>query len=237
MTEHRSGLYDAIQSFWDARNTARERGRASDQGQRSAATSGRQLEGLLDLIVATVEASFPGESVEALRKRRTPVIPGYYRPEKEWDLVIMAGSQLGAVIELKSHVGPSFGNNFNNRAEEALGSADDFWTAYREGAFGMSAVPWAGYFLLLEDHESSRRPVKVSEPIFKVFDEFKEASYAMRYELLLRRMMRERRYTATCMVLSTNPAEEYLRVTEPGSDMIYERRIRSLIAHLRGVVE
>ena len=39
--------------------------------------------------------------------------------------------RLLAVIELKSQVGPSFGNNFNNRTEEAIGSAVDFWTAYR----------------------------------------------------------------------------------------------------------
>ena len=41
-----------------------------------------------------------------------------------------------AVIEVKAQVGPSFGNNFNNRAEEALGNTDEFWTAYHESAFG-----------------------------------------------------------------------------------------------------
>jgi len=38
----------------------------------------------------------------------------------------------------------SFGNNYNNRTEEALGSAVDLWAAYREGAFKPSRGPWFG---------------------------------------------------------------------------------------------
>lgn len=45
-----------------------------------------------------------------------------------------------AAVELKSQVGPSFGNNCNNRTEEAIGTAHDFWTAYREGAFWNTAA-------------------------------------------------------------------------------------------------
>jgi hypothetical protein len=46
-------------------------------------------------------------------------------------------------MEFKSQIGPSFGNNFNNRTEEALGSATDIWAAYREGAFKPSSRPFA----------------------------------------------------------------------------------------------
>ncbi|TVS11604.1 MAG: hypothetical protein EA424_23590 [Planctomycetaceae bacterium] len=42
------------------------------------------------------------------------------------------------------------GNNFNNRSEEAIGTAQDIWTAYREGAFPMLDRPWLGYLLMLE---------------------------------------------------------------------------------------
>jgi hypothetical protein len=80
-----------------------------------------------------------------------------------------------AAVEFKSQRGPSFGNNFNNRTEEAMGSALDLWTAYREGAFNKTIRPWLGYVFLLEDCEGSRRPVKVREPHFKVFPEFVKA--------------------------------------------------------------
>jgi len=36
-------------------------------------------------------------------------------------------------------------NNFNNRVEEALGSATAIWTAYREGTFKPSQRPWIGW--------------------------------------------------------------------------------------------
>jgi hypothetical protein len=54
-----------------------------------------------------------------IRTRVALELPGYFRPEKKWDLVIVADGQLIAAMELKSQAGPSFGNNFNNRTEEA----------------------------------------------------------------------------------------------------------------------
>ena len=73
-------------------------------------------------------------------------VPGYYRPEKKWDLLVVVDDQLLVAIEFKSQVGPSFGNNFNNRTEEAIGNAEDVWTAYREGRFGKHQAPVLGYF-------------------------------------------------------------------------------------------
>lgn len=70
---------------------------------------------------------------------------------------------LAAAIEFKSQVGPSFGNNFNNRVSEALGNAEDLWTAYREGRFG-DIRPWIGYLFLLEDAPKSSNPVRVTLP-------------------------------------------------------------------------
>lgn len=76
------------------------------------------------------------EHAEIYQKRPLVALPGYFRQSKLWDLQVTFKGELIAVIELKSHVGPSFGNNFNNRAEEAIGSAHDFWAAYRDGVFG-----------------------------------------------------------------------------------------------------
>ena len=67
-----------------------------------------------------------------------------------WDLVVGHGNHLLAVLEAKS-IASSFGNNMNNRAEEAIGSGKDFEVAFREQAFQSPAMPWAGYFLLLPD--------------------------------------------------------------------------------------
>jgi hypothetical protein len=96
-------------------------------------------------------------------------LPGFFRPTKEWDLIVVKDGELVVVIEAKSQVGPSFGNNFNNRTEEAMGSALDLWTAFREGAFAKTAQPFLGYFFMLEDCPESRSPVRIQQPHFRVF--------------------------------------------------------------------
>jgi len=89
-------------------------------------------------------------------------LPGYFRPTKQWDMLVVHEGHLIAALEFKSQRGPSFGNNFNNRTEEALGNAKDLWTAYREGAFGKERPrPWLGWLMLLEDSSGSRQPVGV----------------------------------------------------------------------------
>lgn len=90
---------------------------------------------------------------EAFTGRGGTTLPGYFRPTKDWDVVAVAQENLLATIEVKSHAGPSYGNNFNNRIEEALGSATDFWSAYRRGVFRLSSRPFLGYLMLLEEDD------------------------------------------------------------------------------------
>lgn len=101
------------------------------------------------------DAGIPDPEIHVKAK----TLPCYFRPSKDWDLIVKVGDDLIAVIEVKAHVG-SFGNNFNNRVEEALGSAADFWAAYAEATFKPSARPWLGYLMMLEDAPGSKRPAK-----------------------------------------------------------------------------
>jgi hypothetical protein len=121
--------------------------------------------------------------------------------------------------------------NFNNRTEEALGNAVDLWGAFREGAFKPSQRPWLGYLMLLEDAPGSTRPVKVAEPHFKVFPEFKVASYAMRYDLLLTKLVRERLYDAACLLMSTRDRGLRGQYSEPNPELGFQNFISSLLAH------
>lgn len=167
---------------------------------RAAVTGGKQLDGFTDICRDLfVQGGVPEAHVYARSKRE---IPGYYRAEKCWDLVVVADGELLALVEFKSQIGPSFGNNANNRAEEAIGSASDLWAAYREGAFKPSARPWLGYVFILEDCPESQTPIAVKQPHFKVFPEFEQASYARRYEILLTKLLRERLYDGACLLLT-----------------------------------
>ena len=91
------------------------------------------MDGFVRLVRELLIAAKVPESCIAVDKRVE--LPGWFRAEKKWDLVIVHEKELLAALEFKSQIGPSFGNNFNNRTEEALGSATDIWAAYREGAF------------------------------------------------------------------------------------------------------
>ncbi len=159
-------------------------------------------------------------------------LPGFFRPTKEWDLLVVKESQLIAALEAKSQAGPSFGNNFNNRTEEAMGSALDLWTAFREGAFNRGAQPFLGYFFMLEDCPASQVPVRVQEPHFKVFPEFVGASYARRYELFCRKLVRERQYTAAAFITSRSDTGLRGQYSEPAADLSVLSFVRALSAHV-----
>ena len=163
-------------------------------------------------------------------------IPGWYRAEKNWDLLVIANGHIVAGVELKSQVGPSFGNNFNNRAEEAIGNATDLWAAYREGAFKPSSRPWLGYLMLLEEAPKSMSAVHVREPHFAVFAEFKRASYAKRYELLLTKLVRERLYDAACFLLSRQDGGETGEYAEPSDELSFRFFLDSLVARATTIV-
>jgi hypothetical protein len=177
----------------------------SDQGERPGVTSGKNMDGFLKLVEEVVKQNGLTHA-EICLERRALTLPGYFRPTKLWDMLIMNNGRLVAAIELKSHVGPSFGNNCNNRAEEAIGSAHDLWTAYREGAFGTQARPFLGWLMLVEDCKESRSSIKSQEPHFPVFSEFKTASYADRYDLLCRKLVQENLYTVAATILSPRKA-------------------------------
>jgi hypothetical protein len=160
-------------------------------------------------------------------------LPGFYRATKKWDIVIVIDGSLRAAIELKSLIGPSFGNNFNNRVEEAVGSAADIWRAYREGVFRPSPQPWLGYLFLMEDSTASQRPVRIAEPYFPALGEFQATSYATRAELLCIKLLRERQYNAVCFLLSNkDSADAKNNYSEPNVELSAESFIAGLLNHL-----
>lgn len=224
-------LQQAVQSYWDARSKNKEKqveGGKIDAGTRGEVTGGTQM-GAMEVLVADILAEAGLEKLDV--KTRTALeLPGYYRSEKKWDLIVVSNGQLVTAMEFKSQVGPSFGNNFNNRSEEAIGSATDIWVAYREGRFGKTAAPFLGYFFLLEDCDRVKTPVRNKEPYFKVDPAFDKASYSKRYELLSRRLVLERVYNAACLVMATNSPNT--QITQPAEDLNFDRFVAALRGHV-----
>jgi hypothetical protein len=159
-------------------------------------------------------------------------LPGFFRPTKQWDIVVVYEGSLIAALEFKSQRGPSFGNNYNNRTEEAVGTATDLWTAYREQALGGTFRPWLGWLTLLEDCEQSTRPVGVEEPHFKVLTEFRGASYAKRYEITLRKLRLEKLFDATAFLMCSEKQGQTGQYTEPAADLAMKPFLASLAGHV-----
>jgi hypothetical protein len=234
-------LRGAVQSYWDGRAENKQRqieGGKIDAGTRGEVTGGTQMGGM-EVLVADILCDAGLNKVD-IRTRTSLELPGYYRSEKKWDLIVVSERKLVLAMEFKSQVGPSFGNNFNNRSEEVLGSAACIWTAFREGRFGKKAPPpFLGYLFLLEDCPEVHKPVRNREPYFEVDPVFRgEAaedaragiSYSKRYEILCRRLVLERLYSSACLLLSTNNSPT--RITQPAADLTFQRRVAALRGHV-----
>ncbi|MGY6519377.1 MAG: PaeR7I family type II restriction endonuclease [Lysobacteraceae bacterium] len=220
-----------IKDFWAGRSKVLSNDEEKSQGgERSAVLGGKNMDGFLAMIQQLVKRNGLRGAVIHIKGRPDLTLPGYFRPTKLWDVVVLHEGKLVAAIELKSHVG-SFGNNFNNRTEEALGTAQDLLTAVRENVLGQQPMPFLGWLILVEDHEKSRRHTTCSARHFPVFDEFlaevdtpveqvpegkrkrkakpkapRLVSYLERYNLFCLRLMSEGLYTRAAVVASPREA-------------------------------
>jgi len=238
-------LQEAVQSYWDARGKNKEKQVQSgkiDAGTRGEVTGGTQM-GALEVLVADILCDAGLKKLD-IRMRTALELPGYFRATKKWDLMVVSEGQLVLAMEFKSQAGKSIGNNVNNRSEEAVGSAKDIWTAYREGRFGKSPTPFLGYFFLLEDRDKVKTPVGNKEPYFSVDPVFRGAaretkkggekyegvSYSKRYELLCRRLVMERLYSSACFLMATN--HKNTAITQPAEDLNFSRFVAALRGHV-----
>ena len=200
---------EATKTFWINREKARQKQLevgTADQGERAGVTAGKNMDGFITLMIDLIKGNGLAHADIHLEKA-VLTLPGFFRTTKLWDVLVIHQGRLVAAIELKSQVGPSFGNNFNNRSEEAIGTAHDFWTAYREGAFGKHPRPFVGWLIMVEDAPESRRPVTNNSPHFPVFPDFNGTSYLERYDLLCQKLAQEQLYSAASVITSARSAE------------------------------
>ena len=227
--EFRGKLENAAAFYWRTRKrqgAAQKKRGVTDAGTRGQVTGGHHLDAFSKLIQEIcIKAGF--KKSEVFFDREVPV-PGYYRPQKNWDVIVLRDGKLIAAVELKSQSG-SFGNNFNNRSEEVLGVSRDFWIAYRERAFGVAEAPWLGYFFFLEESPDSDKAVSLAKSPLHPLAVFQGTSYLRRYEILCERLMLERDYTATALVVSDKATSS---VRDGGAAVGAMKFFKSLYLHL-----
>lgn len=225
----------AVSHYW--RKLLDQRSRQStavaDRGRRPDVTGGKQMDGFCDLVTWVLAFNgVPRESIFAESQ-----IPGYFRPTKKWDLLVVHRGRLVAALEFKSQRGPSIGNNINNRSEEAIGVAVDFLHASRSGIFGAGAsAPWVGWLMML-DAEGSTEVSRLKEPHFKALDEFQGTSYEQRYFLLLRKLCMEKYLDAAAFMMIHEKDAVSGEYREPVSDLAVRSFLASLAGHVRAQIE
>jgi type II restriction enzyme len=236
LIDYEKKAHNAVKFFWGNREAAKQKqitSGNSDQGERAGVTTGKNMDGFLDLILDIISANGLANA-QIHQSRSALTLPGYFRPTKLWDLLVTHKGELIVAIELKSQVGPSFGNNFNNRTEEAIGTAHDLWTAYREGAFGEQPRPFVGWLMLVEDAPASRSEIKDNSPHFPIFEEFKGASYIKRYDILCQKLVKEQLYTTASLIASQRTAVSTGKFSEVSSMTSLKTFVASLAGHIAG---
>lgn len=110
LVDYEQKAHEAVKAFWGNREAARQKqiesGKA-DQGERAGVTAGKNMDGFLALVLDIVRANGLAHA-EIHQNRAMLTLPGYFRPTKLWDLLVIYKGELIAAIELKSQVG-SFG--------------------------------------------------------------------------------------------------------------------------------
>ncbi|MBP6506730.1 MAG: hypothetical protein KA257_04125 [Opitutaceae bacterium] len=224
----------SVKTFWRNRNAAHKKqiqSGKSDAGNRGAVTAGKNMDGFVALMIDLIAANGLKDAT-VIRAGRIPLtLPGYFRPTKMWDMLVLRKNRLIAALELKSQVG-SFGNNFNNRTEEAIGTAQDLWTAFREGSFGEAPRPFVGWLMLVEDAPDSRRPIRDRSKHFPVRAEFQGASYIERYNVLCKKLIQEQLYTATAVLASPQTAIKSGRFSDVSEMTNLKNFVTSFAGHI-----
>jgi hypothetical protein len=205
LTVTRQDFEAAIAAYWGAKKAQNELSAIKNKvgsGTAGSVRGGKHFDPIAALLAKFfLEAGYPPSAIRVTAGQGL-ALPGYYRPQKRWDVVIAYEDTLIAAFELKALGGPSFGNNYNNRVEEALGSAVDLHRAAIADLYP-GEKPWLGYFFIMQDAEGSRTRVRPEKSAFPVDVVWHGNSYQDRFATFCQRLIAEGLYDAVCYVTSS----------------------------------
>jgi hypothetical protein len=220
-------FHKAIKHWWASKKSAAPK--KAQGGTRDANLHGKTMDGFAEtmrdfLVGLNVK---PDHIFSGGHLTKTPsILPSYFRPSKNWDLIVLGGSRfhpakgdkglpvLYAATEFKSQ-DKSIGNNQNNRLEESIGNATDFWTTYQHSGFERQLPrPWLGYlFVGNYDSKADSKPVRIEQPHFLAMPPFRMEgsdeqrkfagpSYAERYKIFMKQSIGARLYDAGAFIVT-----------------------------------
>lgn len=230
---------EAVKRFWFVR-------------ENDGVRAGKTLDGFVDLFTWIVHNN--GLTNAEIIQGDEAKLPGFFRPSKAWDVVVLNNGELIAAIELKS-IADSFGKNFNNRTEEVLGSGIDLQTAFEENAFAGLSRLFTGYLILVEDCPETLKSRQIQMKYFKVMKEFMKnpemfesdyskqdngffpkidgIGYMDRFDLMCKRLVQKQLYTSACVIKSPRTAindGSYSKVSAETSIIVFLAELAAYIS-------
>jgi hypothetical protein len=200
---------EAVRFYWETRSRQLQKQRdagGSDQGFRSAATGGAQMNGFIEVFTQLViEAGidrahiFYDQSLE---------LPGYFRPNKKWNFIVVVKGQLVAALKTKAHRGPF--SDDNRGAQQTICDVLDLWAAYRT-APDACPRPWVGFLMLVEAPTPPGEVRCKESPAVQPCMEF------------CRRLILERFYDSSALVISNPEEKDSEPRSEPCDGISFER--------------
>ncbi|MDH4163459.1 MAG: PaeR7I family type II restriction endonuclease [Nitrospirota bacterium] len=196
LSNYKTKVRSAIKLFWSKRGTG---------NAKKPPTS--EMDGFKDLVVDIVCANGLTRG-NVLSPDQSVTLPGHYSATQSWDVVVVNEGRLITAIKFDFLLGPSLATGMNGMCNEILGRAMELRGTFSRKAFGGIRKPFVGYLLLLEDAPASRAPVRNVSPHFRLFPEFRETSYAERYDHLCWKLMAENLYSSAAVIVSPRSASK-----------------------------
>ena len=223
----------AVKHWWKSKQDNAAGVERAQGGTRDHNLRGDTMDGFRDVIIDKLEKIgvnsddiYTGGQLAANASN----LPSFFRATKNWDVVVCKNAhhkrlanrdlddpKLIAVIEFKSQ-DKSIGNNQNNRIEESIGNAHDFWASYEnKNFFRLTPRPWLGYlFVGRYEPGDENKAVEIRQPILPVdpafgglrpdarvlSTKFAGPSYAARYRIFLERMIAKKLYDGACFIVT-----------------------------------
>ena len=227
-------LSKAVAHYWRTLDAQKGKQKAgTDHGNRSAVTGGKQMDGFCSLVEWLLLQNGLGEASIYVRSRRE--IPGYFRPTKDWDMIVVHEGHLVAAVEFTSVRVAPHDKDVNVRMEETIILAANAWRAFREGICGMASPrPWLGWVMLFEDRTFQLRSALPSRTHPDTVRELWVESCGRRHEHVLRKFAQERLFDSAALIASMGKAGAQGAFVEPAADLTLKRSLASLMGHIGG---
>jgi hypothetical protein len=104
LTVSRQDFEDAVAAYWGSKQTQSELSAIKDRvglGTAGSVRAGKHFDSIAALLAKFfLEAGYPLDAIRVTKSQGLE-LPGYYRPQKQWDVVVAHKNTLVAAFELK----------------------------------------------------------------------------------------------------------------------------------------